>query len=106
MSWLFLFLAIACEIFSTTSLKFANGFSKPIYLIGAFVGYPLAFSFFSLSLRNIEISIGYTVWSGVGIMGTSLLGSLIFKESFSPMKVFFMTLILAGVLGLILIQAE
>ncbi|HEY9802473.1 MAG TPA: SMR family transporter [Leptolyngbyaceae cyanobacterium] len=73
MSWLFLFLAIACEIFSTTSLKFANGFSKPIYLIGAFIGYPLAFSFFNLSLRNIEISIGYTVWSGVGIMGTSLL---------------------------------
>ncbi|MBZ8183075.1 hypothetical protein G3T18_23820 [Oscillatoria salina IIICB1] len=45
MSWFFLFLAIACEIFGTTSLKLANGFSKQIYLIGAVVGYLLAISF-------------------------------------------------------------
>ncbi|QIR35331.1 hypothetical protein HCG51_00240 [Tolypothrix sp. PCC 7910] len=50
MAWLFLFLAIACEIFGTTSLKLADGFVKPIYLIGAVVGYPLTFSFFGLSL--------------------------------------------------------
>lgn len=105
MSWLFLFLAIACEIFATTSLKFADGFSKAIYLIGAVVGYPLAFSFFSLSLKNIEISIGYAVWSGVGIVGTSLLGSLIFRESFSLTKAFFMGLILAGVIGLSVVKS-
>jgi multidrug transporter EmrE-like cation transporter len=105
MSWVFLFFAIACEIFGTTSLKFADGFSKPIYLIGAVVGYPLALSFFSLSLKNIEISIGYAVWSGVGIVGTSLLGSLIFRESFSPTKAFFMGLILAGVLGLSVVKS-
>ncbi|WP_244329364.1 SMR family transporter [Tolypothrix sp. PCC 7910] len=43
-------MAIACEIFGTTSLKLADGFVKPIYLIGAVVGYPLTFSFFGLSL--------------------------------------------------------
>ena len=48
MAWFFLFLAIACEIFATTSLKFADGFSKPIYLMGSIIGYPLAFSFFAL----------------------------------------------------------
>jgi len=105
MAWLFLFLAIACEIFATTSLKLANGFAKPVYLVGAVVGYPLAFSFFSLSLKQIEISIGYAVWSGVGIIGTSLLGSIIFRESFNLNKAFFMVLILAGIIGLSLVKS-
>lgn len=105
MAWLFLFLAIACEIFATTSLKLANGFSKPGYLISAVVGYPLAFSFFSFSLKEIQISIGYAVWSGVGIVGTSLLGSILFKESLNPTKAFFMGLIFAGVLGLSIVKS-
>jgi multidrug transporter EmrE-like cation transporter len=105
MSWLFLFLAIACEIFGTSSLKLANGFSNPIYLIGTVVGYPLAFSFFGLSLKKIEVSIGYAVWSGVGIIGTSLLGLIIFKESFSWAKALFIGLILAGVIGLSLVKS-
>ncbi|GAB1537937.1 hypothetical protein NUACC21_05920 [Scytonema sp. NUACC21] len=105
MAWLFLFLAIACEIFGTMSLKLANGFSKPIYLIGGVVGYPLAFIFFGLSLKKIEVSIGYAVWSGVGIIGTSLLGSIFFKESFSPTKALFIGLILLGVIGLSLVKS-
>ncbi|MBD2664410.1 membrane transporter of cations and cationic drugs [Richelia sinica FACHB-800] len=105
MAWLFLFLAIACEIFGTVSLKLANGFSHPIYLIGTVVGYPLAFSFFGLSLKTIEVSIGYAVWSGVGIVGTSVLGSILFKESFSVAKTLFMGLILAGVIGLSFVKS-
>lgn len=105
MAWIFLLLAIACEIFATTSLKLANGFAKPVYLIGAFVGYPLAFSFFSLSLKKLEISIAYAVWSGVGVMGTSLLGSIMFRESLSPAKAFFICLIFAGVIGLSFIKS-
>ncbi|HLP88066.1 MAG TPA: multidrug efflux SMR transporter [Nostocaceae cyanobacterium] len=105
MAWLFLFLAIACEVFGTTSLKLANGFSNSIYLIGAIVGYPLAFSFFGISLKEIEVSIGYAVWSGVGIIGTSLLGVILFRESFSPAKGIFIVLIFAGVIGLSLVKS-
>lgn len=105
MAWLFLFLAIACEIFGTTSLKLADGFAKPIYLIGAVVGYPLAFSFFGLSLKQIDISIGYAVWSGVGIIGTSLLGSMLFRENISTAKVLFMSLIFVGVIGVSFVKS-
>ncbi len=105
MAWIFLLLAIACEIFATTSLKLASGVSKPIYLIGAVVGYPLSFSFFALSLKTIEISIAYAVWSGIGIIGTSLLGALVFQENLNPSKMLFICLILAGAIGLSLSES-
>jgi multidrug transporter EmrE-like cation transporter len=104
MAWVFLFLAIACEIFGTTSLKLADGFSKPIYLMGAVIGYPLAFSFFAFSLKQIEISIGYAVWSGIGIIGTSILGAMIFQENISLAKALCIGLIFVGVIGLNLIK--
>ncbi|MCX7596466.1 MAG: multidrug efflux SMR transporter [Fischerella sp.] len=104
MAWVFLFLAIACEIFGTTSLKLANGFSKPIYLVGAIVGYPLAFSFFAFSLKTIDISIGYAVWSGIGILGTSILGAIIFQENISLAQALCIGLIFVGAIGLNLIK--
>ncbi|MEA5571726.1 multidrug efflux SMR transporter [Calothrix sp. UHCC 0171] len=100
MSWLYLFIAIACEIFGTTCLKLANGLTEKVYIIGAAIGYPLAFLFFGLSLKNIEVSLGYAVWSGVGIIGTSILGTILFRESINPTKAFFIGLIFVGVIGI------
>lgn len=100
MDWIFLFIAIACEIFGTTCLKLGNGFTNSFYTVGAAIGYPLAFIFFGLSLKSIEVSIGYAVWSGVGIIGTSLLGSILFQEYLSQTKILFIVLIFLGVIGL------
>ncbi|TBR58939.1 hypothetical protein B4U84_24010 [Westiellopsis prolifica IICB1] len=100
MAWVFLFLAIACEIFGTISLKLADGFSKPIYLTGAIIGYPLAFSFFAFSLKTIEVSVGYAVWSGIGIIGTSILGAMMFQEHISLAKALCIGFIFVGVIGL------
>ncbi|MFB2769269.1 multidrug efflux SMR transporter [Pelatocladus sp. BLCC-F211] len=104
MAWVFLFLAIACEIFGTISLKLANGFSKPMYLMGAVTGYPLAFSFFAFSLKTIEVSVGYAVWSGIGIIGTSILGAILFQEHISPAKALCISFIFVGVIGINLIK--
>ncbi|MGJ5672089.1 MAG: DMT family transporter [Nostochopsis sp.] len=105
MAWVFLFLAIACEIFGTTSLKLADGFSKPTYLIGAIIGYPLAFSFFAFSLKTIEVSVGYAVWSGIGIIGTSILGAIMFQEHISLTKALCIGLISVGIIGLNFIKS-
>lgn len=100
MAWLFLFLAIAAEVFATTCLKLADGFAKPVYLIGSAIGYPLSFFCFSLSLREIEISIAYAVWSGIGVIGTSILGVLLFREGLGLQKVLCIALITIGIVGL------
>lgn len=100
MAWLFLLLAIACEVFATTCLKLADGWTKPVYLIGSAIGYPLAFFCFSLSLKQIEISVAYAVWSGIGVTGTSILGVLLFHEGMGLQKVICIALITGGIIGL------
>ncbi|BAZ12185.1 small multidrug resistance protein [Calothrix sp. NIES-4071] len=104
MSWLFLLLAIVCEIFGTTSMKLASSVSKPIYLAGTFVGYALAYSFLAFSLKQIEVSVAYAVWSGIGIVGTSLIGFVLFQEILTPAQGLFIGLIFIGSIGLYLVS--
>lgn len=100
MSWVFLAIAIVCEIVGTISLKCNAEFSQRIYLLGSATGYPLAFVFLSLALKEIEVSIAYAIWSGIGVVGTLILGNLLFRESISVEKVICMALIITGIVGL------
>ncbi|MBW4661881.1 MAG: multidrug efflux SMR transporter [Drouetiella hepatica Uher 2000/2452] len=100
MDQLFLFLAIFFEIAGTYSLKMSNGFSKVIYIPSVILAYSLAFTFFGFSLKSIDISIAYAIWSGIGIVGTTLFGILFFNESIDFSKAMFIGLILVGVVGL------
>ncbi|MGL6344881.1 MAG: DMT family transporter [Waterburya sp.] len=104
MNWLFLFLAIISEILATTCLKMTNGSFKSVYLIGVTVGYSLAFGFLSIAIKTIEISVAYAVWSGFGIIGISIIGIFLFKESISLSKIIFIGAILVGVIGLNLLE--
>lgn len=104
MNWLFLFLAIISEILATTCLKMTNGSFKSVYLIGVTVGYSLAFGFLSIAIKTIEISVAYAVWSGFGIIGISIIGIFLFKESISLPKIIFIGAILFGVIGLNLLE--
>ena len=97
---LFLFLAIISEIFATTCLKMTNGSFKSIYLIGVCIGYVLAFGFLSIAIKTIDISIAYAIWSGLGIIGITMIGILLFNESISLLKIIFICAILVGVIGL------
>lgn len=104
MNWLFLFLAIISEILATTCLKMTNGSFKSVYLIGVTVGYSLAFGFLSIAIKTIEISTAYAVWSGFGIIGITIIGIFLFKESISLPKIIFIGTILVGVIGLNLLE--
>lgn len=104
MNWLFLFLAIISEILATTCLKMTNGSFKSVYLIGVTVGYSLAFGFLSIAIKTIEISVAYAVWSGFGIIGITIIGIFLFKESISLPKIIFIGAILVGVIGLNLLE--
>ncbi|HIK54289.1 MAG TPA: multidrug efflux SMR transporter [Synechococcales cyanobacterium M55_K2018_004] len=104
MAWILLLLAIASEIFATTCLKLTDGFTKPVFLIGSVIGYPLAFGFFGFSLKEIDVSIGYAIWSGIGVIGTSMLGAMLFKEQIGFTKMLCIALITIGLIGLNLVK--
>ncbi|MDS0527254.1 multidrug efflux SMR transporter [Clostridium sp. SHJSY1] len=100
MHWVYLILAIGFEILATSLMKISDGFTKIVPAIGTFLGYILCFTFLSMALKKIDMSIAYALWSASGIVILSTIGILVFKESISIMKVLSIGLIILGVVGL------
>ena len=100
MSWIYLFLAIILEVSGTTCMKLSQGFTKVWPSILLFVFYGLCFSFLTLALKEIEISVAYAVWSGMGTALIATIGILYFREPVTVIKITSLGLIIAGVIGL------
>ncbi len=100
MSWLYLIFAIGFEVTGTALLKVAHGLSNLKYTIAMLAAYVASLLFLSMALKKIEIGVAYAVWSGLGITAIEVIGVLFFKESMTIPKIFFITLILIGTIGL------
>jgi len=81
-------------------MKASNGFTKVLPTIGTFLGYIICFSFLSIALKKIDMSVAYAVWSAVGIVVVSGIGIFIFKENISVLKIISILFIVLGVVGL------
>lgn len=79
-SYIFLALAIICEIIATTFLKKSEEFSKLWPSVITVIGYACAFYCLSLTLRQIPVGITYAIWSGVGIVFITMIGIIAFKQ--------------------------
>jgi small multidrug resistance pump len=97
---LFLVLAIASEVAGTAGLKASEGFGRVGPSVLAVIGYALAFYFLAQSLRYIPLGVAYAIWSGLGTMGSVLLGLLVWKEVLGPIHIFGIALIVVGVVVL------
>jgi small multidrug resistance pump len=97
MYWLFLIAAIVFEVMGTTSMKLSNGFTKltPSVLMGLF--YILSLSMLTVSLKKINVSTAYAIWSGIGTAAIAAIGFIFFKEQISIMKIAAIALIISGV---------
>ncbi|PAF31398.1 multidrug efflux SMR transporter [Paenibacillus sp. 7516] len=100
MSWIFIAIAGLLEIGVVISLKYAEGFSR-IKPTLAFICFMLLSLFFlSLSLKEIPISIGYGIWTGIGAAGSVLTGMVLFKESKDMKRLFLVAGIIISIVGL------
>lgn len=97
MSWVFLAIAIAAEIFGTLSLKASDGLSKLLPSIGVIIGYATAFTLMAISLKKLDVGITYAIWSGVGIIGAAVGGAILFDQQLSRLTIIGMGIIIAGV---------
>jgi small multidrug resistance pump len=100
LNWLYLFAAILFEVVGTMSMKFSEGFTKLLPSVMIFVCYAVAFTFVTFAIRKIEISVAYTVWSGVGTTLVAMIGILYFGEQATAFKLASIALVIAGVVGL------
>ncbi len=103
MEWIYLLIAGLFEISWAIGMKMSNGFTHPLISGLTIVGMVASFYFLSLALKNIPLGTAYAVWTGIGTMGTVILGIILFKEPSTVMRFFCIFLILTGITGLKLI---
>jgi len=106
MAWLLLAATIVLEVAGTTLLKLSRGFSDFWPSIGAFVCYGLALGGLNLALKQIDLSIAYAIWSGVGTALVAAIGIAWFREPATALKLVSIALIIVGVVGLQLASRE
>ncbi|BCL39503.1 DMT family transporter [Nostoc sp. MS1] len=99
-SLIYLLVAILFEVSGTTCMKLSDGFNKLMPSVLIFVFYGLCFTFQTLSLKNIDISIAYSVWSGLGTALIATIGLIWFGESMTLVKFMSLILIIVGVVGI------
>lgn len=99
-AWLFLFVAVVCEISATSSLKPSEGFTKLAPSLLVIFGYGASFYFLSLTLKYIPVGIAYALWSGVGIILTSFIAWVLYGQKLDAWGVIGMSLIICGVIVL------
>jgi len=106
MYWALLFVAILLEIAGTVCTKLADGFSRLLPSIGIMVFYLLSLALFTLTVKKIDVAVGYAIWSGVGTAAIAVIGFTYFKETYTPLKGLFIALIMIGTVGLQLSGGE
>ncbi len=99
-AWILLIAAIFLEVAGTTSMKLSVGFTKLIPSIAIFFFYGLSFTALTLSLRDIDLSVAYALWAGLGTALIAIIGVVYFKEPATILKIISVALIVAGVVGL------
>ncbi|MCI2154988.1 MAG: multidrug efflux SMR transporter [Solobacterium sp.] len=100
MEWIMLLLAGASEITWAMSMKLSEGFSKVVPTIITVVFYIASAVFLSIALKKLPLGTAYALWTGMGIIGTTLCGVLMFKEALSPAQIICIVMIVAGIAGL------
>ena len=106
MNWIFLFLAAIFEVSWAIAMKYSDGFSVLVPSIVTVVGYILSAVFLSLALKQLPLGTAYAMWTGFGIIGTSVLGVFLFNEKLTVPQVICVILIVVGIVGLKLLGKE
>jgi len=95
--WIFLSVAILAELIGTSSLKYADGFTRLAPSAVVVVAYVVSFYFLSLALRTMPVGVAYAVWAGVGVALISVAGRFLFGQVLDAAAIVGIVLIVAGV---------
>lgn len=100
LAWIYLLLAGCFEISWAIGLKFSDGFTKLWPSLFTLITGAASFYFLAKAVTTLPIGTAYAVWVGIGAMGTAVLGILLFQETFTTSKLFFLSLLMISIIGL------
>jgi quaternary ammonium compound-resistance protein SugE len=99
-SWILLFTAALLEVGWAIGLKYTHGFTRLWPSVATIATMAASMYLLALAARTLPIGTAYAVWTGIGAVGTALLGIVVLKEPASAARVACIALIVAGVIGL------
>lgn len=98
-AWPPLLVAIALEVTATLSLRAAEGFTYPLWLIPVVIGYTGSLWLLSIVLdRGMAVGVAYGIWAAIGVVLTAILGTVLFEELLGPVQIIGVGAIVVGVL--------
>lgn len=100
MAWFLLFLAGLFEIGWAIGLKYTDGFTRLVPSLLTATSMVISVGLLGLALKTLPIGTGYAVWTGIGTIGTALLGIVLFSEPATALRLACIGLIVVGILGL------
>jgi quaternary ammonium compound-resistance protein SugE len=100
MAWVILVFAGLLEIGWAVGLKYTAGFTRFWPSVGTLAGMGASVYLLALSVRELPVGTAYAVWTGIGALGTVILGVLVFGEPRSVGRLLCLGLIAAGIAGL------
>lgn len=100
MAWVVLIIAGLFEIGWAVGLKYAEGFTRLWPSVGVAVALVLSMGLLGLALRTLPLGTAYAVWTGIGTVGTAILGIVLFREPATVARLVCIGLIVAGIAGL------
>lgn len=104
MKWLVLVIAGIFEVWWALGLKYSEGFTKLVPSVLTVIGMIASFYFLSLALKELPLGTAYAIWTGIGTIGTVILGVFLFKEPIDLVRLVCIGFIVAGIIGLKLVS--
>jgi len=100
MAWVILLIAGLFEVGWAVGLKYTEGFSRPLPTVLTLAAMAVSLGLLGVSLRTLPLGTAYAIWTGVGTVGTAILGIYLFREAADPLRLACIGLIVLGIAGL------
>ncbi|MGL5007581.1 MAG: quaternary ammonium compound efflux SMR transporter SugE [Plesiomonas sp.] len=100
MAWVYLTIAGLLEVCWALALKASVGFSKPLPTVIFAITILGSMALLALAMRHLPVGSAYAIWTGIGAVGTAIVGIVLLGESASVLRIVSLVLIVLGILGL------
>lgn len=105
-AWIILLVAGICEVAWAVGLKYTEGFSRLWPSVATVLAMIVSVVLLGWALRTLPLGTAYAVWTGIGAVGTAILGMVLFGESREVARLVCIGLIVAGIVGLKLVTSD
>ena len=100
MSWIYLLIAGIFEVVWSTAMKLSNGFSVLLYSVITVIGMIISFGSLVLATKSLPLSLAYPIWTGIGAVGSVIVGVILLHDQLSRLTWVFGVLLVVSIIGI------